>query len=61
MGSFHLGQEKREMEQGNLGRLSQAVQWAWLGLETVAAGRQKSVIFDCFCPQDSQLKCRGGN
>ena len=55
MGSFHLGQEKREMEQGNLGRLSQAEQWAGLGLETVAPGGQKSVIFDCFCPQDSQL------
>lgn len=59
MGSFHLWQEKRE--QGNLGRLSQAVQWAGLGWEMATPGGQKNIIFDCFCPQDSQLGCRGGN
>ena len=48
MGSFHLGQEAREGEQGRLGRLGPAVQRAGLGLETVTLGGQKSVIFDCF-------------
>lgn len=61
VGSFHLGQEVIEGEQGSLGRLGQAVQRAGLGLETVTLGGQKSIIFDCFCPQDSQLECRGEN
>lgn len=46
---------------GKLGEVWPSSAAAGLGLETVTLGRQKSVIFDCFCPQDSQLGCRGEN